>query len=375
MTNQNPTTELDHTAPTLVPDSSLVSTIVRAELDTQIATAKNFPRSLHDAINNINSLATLDEETAEECMYALPRGGKPIKGPSVRLAEIIAQQWGNCRVDARVIDIDRVNKVVVAEGTFHDLQTNSAMRQTTRRRISDKNGRLFNDDMIVVTGNAACAIARRNAILAGVPRGVWRKAYQAVEKVVAGDVKTLATRREAAVKTFAQFGVKPEQIFAALSVENLENVTLEHIPTLMGMYSALRSGEETVESMFDPRRVASDFEVVSHPLRDDDEEVPTNQAKPPDPKIKTGTNESGVTATTEKTAAESATEKNAPAATHPQQDELAVAEARGRTDHAKGMHRRAIPIEYRNAEAGNLATAWWRGWDTADSSSKGEAKQ
>ena len=82
------------------------------------------------------SLATLDEQTAADCMYAMPRGGKPIRGPSIRLAEIIAQQWGNCRVEARVIAIDRENKVITAEGTFHDLQTNSAMRSVVQRRIS-----------------------------------------------------------------------------------------------------------------------------------------------------------------------------------------------------------------------------------------------
>jgi hypothetical protein len=30
--------------------------------------------------------------------------------------------------------------------------------------------------MIIVTGNAASAIAKRNAILAGVPNAVWRRA-------------------------------------------------------------------------------------------------------------------------------------------------------------------------------------------------------
>ena len=75
--------------------------------------------------------------------------------------------------------------------------------------------------MIVVTGNAACSIARRNAILAGVPKAIWRKAFEASERVVAGDIQTLATRREAAMKAFATFGVKPEQIFAALDVKGI----------------------------------------------------------------------------------------------------------------------------------------------------------
>ena len=104
--------------------------------------------------------------------------------------------------------------------------------------------------MIVVTGNAACAIAKRNAILGAVPKGVWRRAYTAVESVIAGDVKTLAERREKAMKAFAAFGVKPEQIFAALDIAGIEEIGIDHIGTLTGMHSALRSGEATVEEMF-----------------------------------------------------------------------------------------------------------------------------
>src|SRR5215470_4225045 len=144
----------------------LVSTLAKAEIDSQVATARQYPRAMKSAAQNIMTLATVDEQTAGECMYALPRGNKPIRGPSIRFAEIVAQCWGNNRTSATTIEIDRVNKLVIAEGMFHDLETNHATKATVNRRISDKHGRIFNDDMIVVTGNAACAIARRNAILA-----------------------------------------------------------------------------------------------------------------------------------------------------------------------------------------------------------------
>lgn len=234
-------------------NQSLAVSLARAEVDQQIATARAMPRSISRAVANILTLATLDEESAEECVYALPRGGKPIKGPSVRMAEIIASQWGNCRVGARVVHVDRFEKYVEAEGVFHDLETNAATTARIRRRISDKRGKLFNEDMIVVTGNAACAIAKRNAILGAVPKAVWRKAYTAVEGVLSGEQKTLAERRDIAISRFGAFGVTAEQIFAALGVEGLEDVTLEHLSTLTGMRSALKSGESTVEEMF-PRQ-------------------------------------------------------------------------------------------------------------------------
>ena len=71
---------LDTSVPALI-ETGMVATLVKAELDTQISTAKQYPRSLKGAIDNIMSLATLDEQTAADCMYAMPRGGKPIRGP------------------------------------------------------------------------------------------------------------------------------------------------------------------------------------------------------------------------------------------------------------------------------------------------------
>jgi len=235
--------------------SSLAVSLSRAEIDQQISTARAYPRSVTRVIDNVLSLATLDDDSAKECIYALPRAGKAIKGPSIRLAEIIASQWGNCRIGARVVHVDRFEKFVEAEGVFHDLETNTATTSRMRRRISDKEGRTFNEDMIVVTGNAACAIAKRNAILGGVPKAVWRKAYEAVESVIIGDVKTLAERRDRNIKAFARFGVTPEEIFTVLGVAGESDITLEHMGTLVGMYSAIKNSESTVEEMFPKSRI------------------------------------------------------------------------------------------------------------------------
>ena len=231
-------------------DPSLAPALLRVEIDNQVATARAYPRDVELAVRKIYKAATFDVETAEECIYALPRGDKPIRGPSIRFAEIIFQNWGNCRSTSAVVQVDRFNKVVVAEGTYQDLESNAATKATKNRRIVNKSGGLYNDDMIITTSDAACAIARRNAILGGVPKAYWRKAYDECERIVKGDVKTLTERRDKAIKAFAQFGVKPEQIYEALKIKDIGDVTLEHMPVLRGMFQALKSEEETVESMF-----------------------------------------------------------------------------------------------------------------------------
>lgn len=250
--------------------SSVAVQLQKAEIDQLITTARAYPRSMKRVQSAIMNMATLDEESAEECMYALPRGGKPIKGPSIRFAEILKQSFGNCRAGARVVDVDRVEMFVEAEGVFHDLETNASTTARVRRRISDKNGRLFKDDMIIVTGNAACSIAMRNAILAGVPKPLWRKAYDSVQATITGDITTLSENREKALKALAAFGVKPEQIFGSLGREGLEDISVDDIATLRGMYSALKNGEATVEEMFfGTVKAASNHTKIADPLSDE----------------------------------------------------------------------------------------------------------
>lgn len=250
MTDANVLDETDQLPAGLGGTQSLAVGIIRAEIDQQIATARAFPRSIKQVTDRIFSLATLDKESAEESMYALPRGGKPITGPSIRFAEVVKQSYGNCRAAARVVHVDRDEKFVEAEGVFQDLETNVATTARVRRRIVDSKGRLYSDDMIIVTGNAACSIALRNAIMGGVPKPLWRRAYEAVQMTIKGDITTLVENRANAIKAFAVYGVKPEQIFAALGVAGIEDITVEHIPVLRGMFGTLKNGEATVEEMF-----------------------------------------------------------------------------------------------------------------------------
>ncbi|MBX8825279.1 hypothetical protein [Ochrobactrum sp. SFR4] len=250
-------------------NTSMAVQLQKAEIDQLVSTARAYPRSLKRVQGNILSMATLDEESAEECIYALPRGGKPIRGPSIRFAEILKQSYGNCRAAARVIHVDKQEGYIEAEGVFHDLESNSASTSRVRRRITDKAGRVFKDDMIIVTGNAACSIAMRNAILAGVPKPLWRKAYDMVQATITGDITTLSENREKAFKALAAFGVKPEQVFQSLGIEGEEDITVDHIATLRGMYSALKNGEATVEEMFfGTLKAVSDHQKIDDPLSD-----------------------------------------------------------------------------------------------------------
>lgn len=240
---------IDITPQNSMASGSMVRELVTAEIDQQISTAHAYPRSITKVNRNIVSLVTLDKEFAQECTFALPRGNKPITGPSIRMAEVVFSQWGNCRGGARVVHVDRKEMFIEAEGVFHDLETNAATTKRVRRRISDKNGKLLSDDMIIVTGNAACSIAFRNAVLAGVPKMVWGPAYDNALRMIKGDVKTLPERRTNAMTTMAAFGLKPEQVFLMLGVRGMDDIGLDQIVTLGGLHNALKNEEVTVEEL------------------------------------------------------------------------------------------------------------------------------
>ncbi|MGY3482314.1 hypothetical protein ACVW1C_000197 [Bradyrhizobium sp. USDA 4011] len=252
-TNNDSNLDSGDSAGMLMMTAGGMTAVARAEIDMQISTARAYPRRPSQVRKALVELVTLDDAAAEEAMYALPRAGKPVTGPSIRFAEAVKQAWGNCRASVEVSEVNKELKYVEAVGIFHDLETNTVTRIPHRRRISGRNGRLFPDDMIMVTSNAASSVAMREAILKGVPKPVWRAAYEAVVKVISGDVMTLAENREKAIKAFAIYGVKPEQVFTAIGVLGVDDITLEHITVMRGMFSALKNGEETVESMFAKR--------------------------------------------------------------------------------------------------------------------------
>lgn len=232
----------------LVAEDSTITLLNRSEIEQQIATARRFPRSVKKFRDEALQMVTLSESIAEQCIYALPRDGKTIEGPSARFAEVIASAWGNCRAGARVVD--DTGEFVTAQGVFHDLERNVAITYEVQRRITDRQGRRYKADMIGVTANAACSIALRNAILKGVPKAFWEDMYNEARKVIMGDIKTLSNRRTDAVAAFQKFGVSAEQICLKLGVPGVEDIGLEHLVVLRGMLTAIKEGDTTPEDAF-----------------------------------------------------------------------------------------------------------------------------
>lgn len=223
----------------------------RSEIDVQIATAKQYPRNLAQVLNNIETMATMDEDIASSCFYSLRRQGKVIEGPSVRMAEIIASSWGNLRVQARIIAND--GRMITAQGICHDLESNYAASTEVKRRITDKNGATFSDDMQVVTGNAACAIAMRNALFKVVPAALIKKVINKAKEVSIGKSLSLEQSRANMLEYYQKIGVTEKQILDYLSIEKIEEIDIDMVVELRGLANALKEGSTTVQEAFAPK--------------------------------------------------------------------------------------------------------------------------
>lgn len=227
----------------------------KAQIDVQIATAKQYPRNIQRAVNNSIAIATMDAKTAESCNYALPRAGKKISGPSVNLAKIIAQNWGNLRIEAKVIDVDQRN--VTSQAIAFDLETNIAIKVEVKRSIMTKSGRM-SDDMIVVTGNAANSIALRNAVFAIIPKSVTEKVYNEAIKVLTGDVsdetKLIKRRKQVVDGLKSTYNVTEEEILFSIGKAAIEHIMPEDIAVLIGFGTSIKDGDSTVDEIFRPKK-------------------------------------------------------------------------------------------------------------------------
>lgn len=233
--------------------ADVLDVLNRGEIDIQIATAKQYPRNIQSVLATIRTLATMDAETAEDCFYVLRRGNASgnqnvIEGVSVRMAEIIASCWGNIRVQTRIIAND--GKKITAQAMCHDLESNFAISLTVDRRITDKFGKTYSEDMQVVTGNAAAAIAFRNAVLKVIPKAVTKSIVEETKKAAMGQSIDLETSRQNMIQYFSKLGVTEDQLLAYLDVKSVEEITKEKIFELRGTANAIKEGTTTVQEMF-----------------------------------------------------------------------------------------------------------------------------
>lgn len=243
----------------LKPD--VVGAIQRAQIDSQVATAHAYPRSIALFQKKAMEYVTQDEETAESCLYSRPVGKKKneatgvwenayAEGNSVRMAELVCSCFGNIFVEAYIVE--QTERQVKCVGMARDLEANYAAKSEVVESTVTKTGEPFSERMRIVVAKACLSKARRDAVFQVVPKALFKRVSDAAKKIVTGDETTLDNRRKRIAEWLKSIAIDDERLFASLNVKGWSEIGIDQINTLTGLKTALKEGDTTKDEAFPP---------------------------------------------------------------------------------------------------------------------------
>lgn len=209
------------------------------EVQGAIFMAKQFPRDIDFALQNIKT-ACKNKRVAEAAEYIFPRAGQEIVGPSIRLAEVVAQAWGN--IDYGIIELTNENGLSEMMAYAWDLQTNVRRQMifTVKHERDTRKGKqklTDNRDIYELTANMGSRRVRA-CILGVIPSFVVDEALETCKKTrednikkktsiadeIAKTVKAFETKMQVPVTTLEKYIDKPTTEWSAEDVEKLRSV-------------------------------------------------------------------------------------------------------------------------------------------------------
>ncbi len=258
------------------------------EVQASLMIAKSFPR---DEVNAFNKIMTACERSklADDAMYAYPRGSEIVTGPSIRLAEVIAQSWGNIQFGIR--ELSQENGFSEMEAFAWDVETNTRVVKAFRVphiRYSKKYGnKSLTDprDIYEMTANQG-ARRLRACILGVIPGDVTDAAVKKCEETLSSAHKEpLKDRIRQMVSLFSsKFQITQEMIEIRLG-HKIEVTSEKEMVTLRKIFKSLDDNMASREEFFE---ISSDGisqdakaeELNKRLSKKDDKKTSTKKAAP-----------------------------------------------------------------------------------------------
>lgn len=224
------------------------------EVQAAMVIAKKFPRDEVQSFNRIMR-ACQRKTLAEQAMYEYPRGGTKVTGPSIRLAEAMAQNWGN--LDYGIIELEQKNGESQVMAYAWDLETNT--RQTKIFSVphirSTKKGNVTLTDPRDIYELVANQGARRvrACILGVIPGDVIDSALaQCNETLLSdnGNVPLVDLVRQAAALFQNDYGVTVQMLEKFIGCKS-ESFSMNDLIRLKRVYKSLKDGMAKREDYFE----------------------------------------------------------------------------------------------------------------------------
>lgn len=260
----------------------------RAEQETQAGfiVAHRFPRNEQRAIERLIR-SCQRKNLAEQAEYAFPRGGQQVSGPSIRLAEVIAQNWGNMAVGIRELQAGDGMSMMLAYA--YDLETNLRMERIFsvkhERKARGQTTQLTDArDIYEMTANQG-ARRLRACILAVVPGDVVEIAVEACRATLEREEGEVSDRIGVMLDTFKKINVTKEMIEARMG-KNAEALLPADLRVLRTIYTSIKDGMSNVSQWF----TDTPTEALKKKLDETKKKKPKKKAKKPAPVDETAPN-------------------------------------------------------------------------------------
>lgn len=223
-----------------------------AEVQAAMMIARMNPRDPIAAMDRIMN-ACSRPSLADAAVYTYSRGGSDISGPSIRLAEAMAQQWGNMQFGIRELSQGHGESTVQAFAW--DVETNTRREVTfqvphvrhTKRgvtRLEDPR------DVYELVANQG-ARRLRACILAVIPGDVTEAAVAQCEVTMKAKADVSPEAMKRMVDAFAAFGVTHAQIEKRIQ-RRLDAIQPAQVVSLKKIYASLRDGMSAAADWFEP---------------------------------------------------------------------------------------------------------------------------
>lgn len=234
------------------------------EIQAALTIAQKFPRNQSVSFQRIMQ-ACERPFLADQALYAYKRGDGIVTGPSIRLAEVIAQNWGNMSVGIR--ELSQANGVSEVEAFAWDLETNvqcTKIFQVKHVRHTKKGSYPLTDprDIYELVANQA-ARRLRACILTVVPGDIVEAATDKCKHTQATKSEPLADRIRKLILAFGEMGISVEMLEKRLG-HNMEATIEPEMVTLRGIYKSIKDGISAREDFFDlnPAKPVAAIETV-----------------------------------------------------------------------------------------------------------------
>ena len=245
--NDSITTALAEQTPATVPQTTtgteIATTRQAQEVQAAMIVARRFPRDETAAIARI-AQSCKRRLLAGKAVYKYAKGGNNITGPSIRLAEAIAQAWGN--LDFGVIELSRRGGSSEMMAYCWDLETNTRQQKifTVKHWVDTKGGgRSTRDERETYETVANLGARRMRACILGiVPGDVSEFAVEECRKTLRGvsDEPTVDRVRKMVVR-FAELGVDQEMLEQKLQ-HPVASTDVFELEDLISIYNSMKDG-------------------------------------------------------------------------------------------------------------------------------------